>query len=66
MIKMTENKCDCRWVLKKSICLIVLAVLVWLNGTYRWIGWDKFAAIVIGIVGLKMLVLAACCKCRKK
>jgi len=60
-----KEGCCCKWKLKHGICLIILAVLVWLNGMYTWISWYKFAAIVLGVLGLKMLIMGCCCKCKK-
>jgi hypothetical protein len=65
MMKGKDEECWCRWEIKHGICMVILAILVWLNGMYSWIGWDKFAAIVIAVAGLKLLIKGCCCRCRK-
>jgi len=58
-----KDECSC-WRWKHGICLIILGVLIWLNAAYGWLGWAKFVAVIAVLMGLKKLILGACC-CKK-
>jgi len=48
----------------KGICCIVVGVLVWLNAVYSWWSWAKFIAVIVVLIGIKLLLMG-CCKKKK-
>ena len=50
----------------KGICLIILGVLIWLNAAYAVVSWGAFVGIITVLLGIKLIILAGCCKKKKK
>tara|TARA_B100000315_G_C14428669_1_gene519101 strand:- start:124 stop:300 length:177 start_codon:yes stop_codon:yes gene_type:complete len=50
----------------KACTLIVLGVLVYLNGSYSWLSWVNFVALILVLLGAKFYFLAGKCEGKKK
>ncbi len=53
-----KEHCDGNWKAKKGIFLILIAALIWFNNVYNWFNNAQLVAVILGIIGLKLLVLS--------
>lgn len=49
--------CGSGWAIRKGIFLIGIAVLIWLNDSYAWLNTAQLIAVILGIMGLKILLI---------
>lgn len=54
---MEDKKC-CNWKVCKGLFLIGIAALIWLNDSYAWLNTAQLIAVILGIMGLKLLVIS--------
>lgn len=49
--------CGSGWAVCKGIFLIGIAALIWLNDSYAWLNTAQLIAVILGIMGLKILII---------